>query len=104
MKIRSNFSSVDLKVDALDYIFTEWLVRNHLYRKFSKNLREDRPDIESPRAYIRARIYDCVVKRDGDCSSLIETAFFFDGTLEGHLFWWNAATRWRNFLRSYINF
>lgn len=97
MKARDNFSPVNLKVDALDYIFTEWLVRNRLYRKFSRNLRKAQPDIESPRAYIRDRIYCCILNPPTDFSILIEGAFLFDKTPEGSDFWSDATDRWCDF-------
>lgn len=104
MKTRNNFSPIDLKADALDYIFTEWLVRNRLYHKFLKNLQESLPAIVSPRDYLRTRILSHVSNRIADYSILIDGAFIFAGTPEGLDFWKNASNRWREFLDSYINF
>lgn len=104
MKTRKNFSPIDLKADALDYIFTEWLVRNRLYYKFLKNLQELLPADESPRDHIRARILSHVSNRITDYSILIDGAFIFAGTPEGRDFWMNVSKRWRDFINSCINF
>ncbi len=104
MKTRNNFSPIDLKADTLEYVFTEWLVRNRLYYKFLKNLQESLPAVESPRDYIRARILSHVSNNVADYSILIDGAFIFAGTSEGRDFWMNVSNRWREFLDSYINF
>lgn len=103
MNTKDNFFLLNLKVNLLCYVFTEWLVYNHLYRKFSKNLLKARPDIKSPRDYIRARAYCYVSKLIPDCSILIDCAFLFTETPEGHEFWMNVSDRWREFFRSYTN-
>lgn len=97
MKTQKPFSRFDLRVDALDYIFVEWLVRNRLYRKFAKNLLASRHTTMSARDFIRHRIRLYASFPVVDYSFLVSGAFFFDSTPEGREFWNDASRRWSDF-------
>lgn len=104
MKTRKTFSPLLLKADALEYIFVEWLVRQGLFHKFSKNLRKYLPADESLCDCIRVRIRSLVANGRTDYAVLIRGAFVFARTPEGQDFWMDVADRWCDFLNSYMKF
>lgn len=97
MKTQKPFNQFDLRVDALDYIFVEWLVRNRLYRKFARNLVASRNPTMSARDLIRQRVRTYASFPVVDYSFLMSGAFFFDMTPEGREFWCDASRRWSKF-------
>lgn len=97
MKKQKSFSQFDLRIDALDYIFVEWLVRNHLYRKFTRNLAAARQAPMPVRDLIRRRICAYASFPAVDYSFLLTGAFLFDSTPEGSEFWRDASRRWSDF-------
>lgn len=97
MKARKSFSQFDLRVDALDYLFVEWLVRNHLYGKFARNLAAARQVTTSVRDLIRRRIRTYASFPVVDYSFLMTGAFCFESTPEGREFWSDASRRWSDF-------
>lgn len=103
MKKQKSFSQFDLRVDALDYLFVEWLVRNHLYRKFARNLAADRPGTTSVRDLIRQRICAYAARPAVNYSFLLTGAFLFASTPEGLEFWQDASRRWADFCRYYFS-
>ena len=104
MKKQKSFSQFDLRVDALDYLFVEWLVRNHLYRRFAKNLAAARPVTTSVRDLIRQRICAYATFPAMDYSFLLTGAFVFDSTPEGREFWCDASQLWEDFCRYFFSF
>lgn len=103
MKTQKTFSRFDLRVDALDYLFVEWLVRNRLYRKFAKNLVADKQTTISARDLIRRRIRTYASFPAVDYSFLVTGAFFFDLTPEGREFWDDASRRWSDFCKYFFS-
>jgi len=103
MKKQKSFSQFDLRVDALDYLFVEWLVRNHLYRRFAKNLAAARQVTTSVRDLIRQRVCFYAAYPAIDYSFLLTGAFLFDSTPEGREFWNDASRRWADFCRYFFS-
>lgn len=104
MKTQNAFSQFDLRVDVLDYLFVEWLVRNHLYRKFAKNLSAARHvPMSSVRDLIRQRIYVYAKFPAMNYSFLLSGSFIFDSTPEGRDFWIDASRRWADFCRHFFS-
>lgn len=103
MKPQKSFNQFDLRVDALDYLFVEWLVRNRLYRRFANNLLADRKPATSARDLIRRRIRTYASFPAVNYSSLITGAFFFEFTPEGREFWSDASRRWSDFCRYFFS-
>ena len=103
MKKQKSFSQFDLRVDVLDYLFVEWLVRNHLYRKFARNLAAARQVTTSVRDLIRQRICTYATFPSMDYSFLLVGAFRFDLTPEGREFWSAASRRWEDFCRYFFS-
>jgi len=104
MKAQKSFSQFDLRVDALDYLFVEWLIRNRLYRRFAKNLVADRHTTMSARSYIRLRIRTYAAFPVTDYSFLMTGAFLFESTPEGREFWCDASRRWSDFCKYFFRF
>jgi len=103
MKAQKSFSQFDLRVDALDYLFVEWLVRNHLYRKFTRNLAAARQITTSVRSLIRQRVCAYAALPAMDYSFLLTGAFLFNETPEGREFWNDASRRWSDFCRYFFS-
>lgn len=102
MKAQKPFNQFDLRVDVLDYLFVEWLVRNHLYRKFAKNLVATRRSTTSARDLIRQRVRAYATFPAIDYSFLLSGAFLFSLTPEGREFWDDASRRWEDFCRYFF--
>ncbi len=103
MKAQKPFSQFDLRVDALDYLFVEWLVRNHLYRRFAKNLAATRQVTTSVRDLIRLRVCAYATLPAVNYSLLLSGAFLFDSTPEGREFWKDASRRWSDFCKYFFS-
>ena len=103
MKKQKSFSQFDLRVDALDYLFVEWLVRNHLYRRFANNLAAAGQITTSVRDLIRQRVCAYAAFPAMDYSLLLTGAFLFESTPEGREFWNDASRRWADFCRYFFS-
>lgn len=103
MEKQKSFSQFDLRVDALDYLFVEWLVRNHLYRRFVKNLAAAKRGTTSARDLIRQRVCAYATLPAMDYSFLLTGAFLFDFTPEGREFWCDASRRWADFCKYFFS-
>jgi len=103
MKAQESFNQFDLRVDALDYLFVEWLVRNHLYRRFAKNLAAARQVTASVRDLIRHRVCAYAMLPAMDYAFLLSGAFLFDSTPEGREFWIDASRRWSDFCKYFFS-
>lgn len=103
MKTQKTFNQFDLRVDALEYIFAEWLVRNRLYRKFAKNLMVSRQTTMSARDCIRQRVRIYASLPVVDYSFLMTGAFLFEYTPEGREFWSDASRRWSDFCKYFFS-
>lgn len=97
MKKQKSFNEFDLRLDVLDYLFVEWLVRNQLYGKFARNLAAARPVTTSVRNLIRQRVCAYATFPAMDYSFLLTGAFLFESTPEGREFWNDASRRWADF-------
>lgn len=104
MKTQKSFNQLDLRVDALEYLFVEWLVRNRLYRKYVKNLEASGRVATSVRDDIRDRL-----RRYAVPYGFLNIAFFLTGsfpfaeTPEGREFWIDASNRWEDFCKSFFS-
>ena len=102
MKTQKPFNQFDLRVDALNYLFVEWLIRNRLYYKFAKNLAADKKTTMSARDLIRRRVRIYASFPVVDYSFLMTGAFFFEFTPEGREFWNDASRRWSDFCKYFF--
>ena len=104
MKTQKSFNQLDLRVDALEYLFVEWLVRNRLYGKYAKNLEASGRVTTSVRDCIRARIRHYVKFGFNNYPFFLSGSFFFAETPEGREFWVDASHRWEYFCKSFFFF
>jgi hypothetical protein len=96
-KARKNLRITALKVDVLEYAFTEWLVRRGIYSAFKSNFKP----LFLPDGSFRDRLH-AYVKRSICHSSycpegLIFSAFLFVLTPEGPEFWREQSAAWKRF-------
>ena len=103
MKAQKSFSPFDLRVDVLEYLFVEWLVRNHLYRRFAKNLAAAKQSTTSVRDLIRHRVCTYASVPAMNYPFLLSGAFRFDSTPEGREFWNDASRRWADFCKYFFS-
>jgi len=103
MKTQKSFNQLDLRVDALEYLFVEWLVRNRLYRKYAKNLEESGRVTTSVRDDIRDRLRRYAKYGFMNYSFFLAGSFAFDRTPEGREFWVDASNRWEDFCKSFFS-
>lgn len=102
MKTQKSFNQFDLRVDVLEYLFVEWLVRNHLYRKYVKNLEASGRVTTSVRDCIRDRVRIYAVYHFSNYSFLLAGSFDFGQTPEGRKFWTDASRRWEDFCGTFF--
>lgn len=92
---KSRFS--DLSVDVLEYMFTEWLVRQNLFSAYKANYEKFHPNHRSFRDNLRARLCDICCSRVLGVRNVIATSFPFAMTPEGFEFWADQSNLWRCF-------
>jgi len=95
------FNPKRLTLDVYVYLFTEWLVRQHVYRRFTANsmkaLKEEGPADQFIRDYVRRLL----TKPYFSMNSAVVAAFPFDATPEGVAFWQHASDEWISFLSNF---
>jgi len=92
---KSRFS--DLSVDVIEYMFTEWLVRQNLFSLYKANYEAFHPNHRSFRDNLRDKIRDLRRLRVPTIEILISTSFPFAMTPEGYNFWVDQSIRWNRF-------
>lgn len=97
-KIRIN----DLRIDVVEYAFTEWLVRQGLYSAFRSNFDRTFTSKKSFRDRLRDHIRLAYRNPTFGVGSLICTAFLFTQTPQGCLFWLKHSEDWRRFFTEFI--
>ena len=98
MKKQKPFSPFDLRVDALDYLFVEWLCRRGVFSAFRSNCGFDEKYKNSFRSMLRDRIRGALHSSYAGVGDLISMSFIFAHTPEGLAFWFDESFAWRRFL------
>lgn len=101
MKVQRFFNPDELRVDALDYIFVEWLIRNNLYGRFMRNSSVYCLVHTSARRELRDRIRYYVLNDPSNYSGFVSGAFYFARTPEGRDFWTDVTSNWVKFVKSF---
>lgn len=97
MKANKKSRLSDLSVDVVEYMFTEWLVRQGLFSVYKANLEGFYPNHRSFRDNLRDKIrYLCRTSFLG-VRNIISTSFPFAMTPEGYNFWLDRSNLWRRF-------
>lgn len=101
MKSNKKSRLSDLSVDVVEYMFTEWLVRQGLFSAYKVNFEGFHPNHRSFRDNLRAKLrYLChssILSPEG----LISTSFPFAMTPEGYNFWVDQSKLWQHFCRKF---
>lgn len=97
MKANKKSRLSDLSVDVVEYMFTEWLVRQGLFSIYKANFEEFHRNHRSFRDNLRAKLcYSCRSSLIG-IKGIISTSFPFAMTPEGYNFWVDQSNLWRRF-------
>lgn len=96
-KVRKASRIDDLMVDAIDYTFTEWLVRQGLFCAYKANCERSLPGHVSFRDSLRAKIRRLCHSSVLGIESIISTSFPFVLTPEGYDFWKDQSNLWQRF-------
>lgn len=97
MKANKKSRNSDLYVDVVEYLFTEWLVRQNLYSAYKANYEKFHPNHRSFSDNLRAKIRDICRSRVPTVEVIIATSFPFIMTPEGYDFWVDKQNLWRRF-------
>ena len=93
----------ELPIDAVEYLFVEWLRRRGVFSAFRSNCRFGKPRMNTFRAVLRHRIQDALHSSHLGIGDLISTSFIFAHTPEGLSFWFDLSFAWRRFCTDFQN-
>lgn len=96
-KTIKNFSVNDLLVDVVTYAFTGWLVRQGLLAAFEANFESALSSRGVFRDRLRVHIRCCLRRPTLGLGDLVCSAFLFDSTPEGPIFWSKRSADWKRF-------
>lgn len=97
---KAKTKSHPLILDVADYLFSEWLVRNKCYSKFTANL-SNHSDFPGTREGVRAYLSVILHGRDSALRNAISGAFLFSCTPEGSDYWRLVDRDWIDFLEKF---
>ena len=97
MKTNKKSRLSDLSVDVIEYMFTEWLVRQGLFSAYKANLEGFHPNHRSFRDNLRIKIRSLRRSSFFGVENLVSTSFPFIMTPEGYNFWLDRSNLWRRF-------
>lgn len=86
-----------LTVDAVDYLFVEWLRRQGALSAFESNCGFGEGHGETFRTVLRNRIQSLLYSSYAGIGDLISISFIFAQTPEGLAFWFDLSFAWRRF-------
>ena len=89
----------ELSIDAVDYLFVEWLRRRGVFSAFRSNCGFDKKCNNSFRNVLRHRIRTVLYSSHAGIGDLISISFIFARTPEGIDFWFKLSFAWRRFPR-----
>jgi len=91
----------ELPIDALYYLFVEWLRRRGVFSAFKSNCGFGNQGNNALRTVIRRRIQNALHTSHSGIGDLISLSFIFTNTPEGYAFWAELSFAWRRF---YVDF
>lgn len=97
MKANKNSRLSGLSVDVVEYMFTEWLVRQGLFSAYKANYEAFHPNHKSFRDNLRAKLRDICRSRVPTVGVIVSVSFPFAMTPEGYNFWVDQSNRWNRF-------
>ena len=87
----------ELTVDAVDYLFVEWLRRRGVLSAFKSNCGFGKGHGKTFRTVLRYRIQTVLHSSHAGIGDLISISFIFTHTPEGLSFWFDLSFAWRRF-------
>lgn len=95
---KTRFSkNFELSIDAVEYLFVEWLRRRGVLPAFRSNCGFDKEHNNSFRAMLRRRIQNAMLSFNPCVGHLIAMSFLFTSTPEGYAYWSELSFAWRRF-------
>ena len=92
-----------LTIDAVDYVFVEWLCRRRVFSAFRSNCGFDEKHDSTFRTVLRYRIRDVLRSSSLGVGDLISLSFIFVHTPEGLDYWFKLSFAWRRFCTGFQN-
>lgn len=93
----------ELSIDAVDYLFVEWLRRRGVFSAFRSNCGFGGKNKNSFRTMLRYRIQNALLSSHSGIGDLIALSFLFTSTPEGYAFWSDQSFAWRRFCTDFQN-
>ena len=93
----------ELSIDAVDYLFVEWLCRRGVLSAYISNCGFDEKRKKAFRTGLRYRILDVLHSPHLGVGDLISRSFLFTRTPEGYAFWSEESLAWRRFCSNFQN-
>ena len=93
----------ELTVDAVDYLFVEWLRRRGVFSAFRTNCGFGKNRSSLFRAVLRYRIQDLLHSSHAGIGDIIPVSFIYTHTPEGYAFWTDLSFAWRRFCNDFQN-
>lgn len=101
---KSRISTIsELSVDAVDYLFVEWLCRRGIFSIFRLNCGFGKERNSSFRTVLRYQIQNILRSSHVGVGDLISISFSFTNTPEGYAFWSDTSFAWRRFCTDFQN-
>lgn len=97
MKTNKKSRLSDLSIDVVEYMFTEWLVRQGVFSAFKANFEKFHPNRRSFRDNLRDKLRCLYLSRVPTVEVIISTSFPFAMTSEGYNFWVDQSNLWQRF-------
>lgn len=96
-------TTIELSIDAVDYLFVEWLRRRGVFSAFRSNCGFGKEDENEFRTVLRYRIKGVLLSSSTGIGDLISMSFIFSHTPEGLAFWFDLSFDWRRFCIDFQN-
>ena len=93
----------ELSIDAVIFLFVEWLRRRGVFSAFRSNCGFGKEDENEFRTVLRYRIKDVLHLSHAGIGDLISMSFMFTRTPEGLAFWFDLSYAWRRFCADFQN-
>ena len=93
----------ELSIDAVEYLFVEWLRRRGVFSAFRLNCGFDAKRKNSFRTVLRHRIQNALHSSYLGVGDLVTVSFLFTDTPEGYAFWSDLSFAWRRFCTGFQN-
>lgn len=103
MKNKGVSTISELSIDAVEFLFFEWLRRRGVFSAFRSNCGFNKEGKNAFRTVIRYRIKDALHSSNIGIGDLITRSFLFTDTPEGYAFWSDLSFAWRRFCTDFQN-